>query len=214
MTYLQLVNNVLRRMREDEVTSVNQNTYSKMVGDFVNDAQKIVADAWDWSQLRQVITINTVAGTSEYLLSGANYDSKILTSWNDTSNLWLEYQPTQWIERAYFTAEVPEGSPMYYTNYSMTSGEPVVKVYPEPNDVYTLVFNVVVRDVTLTNNTDVVLLPTLPIIHLAVALLARERGETGGTATNEYLGIADRYLSDAIAHDANRHPEELVWNYV
>jgi hypothetical protein len=71
MTYLQLVNNVLRRMREDEVTSVNQNTYSKMVGDFVNDAQKIVADAWDWSQLRQVITINTVAGTSEYLLSGA-----------------------------------------------------------------------------------------------------------------------------------------------
>lgn len=34
-TYLNIVNEVLRRLREDEVTSVAQNTYSKMVGDFV-----------------------------------------------------------------------------------------------------------------------------------------------------------------------------------
>ena len=214
MTYLQLVNNVLRRMREDEVTSVNQNTYSKMVGDFVNDAMKLVADSWDWSQLRQVITINTVSGTSDYALTGAGYDSKIMTAWNDTINLWLEYQPTQWVERAYYTAEVPEGAPMYYTNYSMSAGVPQIKLYPEPNDVYTLVFNTVVRDVSLSGNDDVVLLPTLPVIHLAIALLARERGETGGTATAEYFGIADKYLSDAISHDANRHPEELTWNYV
>ena len=43
MTYLNLVNNVLRRLREDEVSSVTDNTYSKMVGDFVNDAKKMVA---------------------------------------------------------------------------------------------------------------------------------------------------------------------------
>ena len=42
MTYLNLVNNVLRRLREDEVSSVTDNTYSKMVGDFVNDAKKMV----------------------------------------------------------------------------------------------------------------------------------------------------------------------------
>ena len=52
MTYLNLVNNVLRRLREDEVSSVTDNTYSKMVGDFVNDAKKMVEDAWDWSALR------------------------------------------------------------------------------------------------------------------------------------------------------------------
>ena len=214
MTYLQLVNNVLRRMREDEVLSVDANTYSKMVGDFVNDAQKLIADAWDWSQLRQVITVNTIVDVSDYALTGAGYDSKIMTAWNDTSNLWLEYQPTQWIERAYYTAEVPVGAPTYYTNYNMDAGVPQIKLYPKPNDVYSLVFNVVIRDVTLTNNDDVVLLPTLPIIHLAIALLARERGETGGTSTAEYFGLADKYLSDAIAHDANRHPEELTWNYI
>jgi len=36
MTYLDLVNNVLRRLREDEVTTVNANVYSRMVGDFIN----------------------------------------------------------------------------------------------------------------------------------------------------------------------------------
>jgi hypothetical protein len=56
MTYLNLVNNVLRRLREDEVSSVQDNTYSKMVGDFVNDAKKFVESAWDWSALRTTLT--------------------------------------------------------------------------------------------------------------------------------------------------------------
>jgi len=47
MTYLDVVNNVLRRMREEEVNSVSDTTYSKMVGDFVNDAKRIVENAWD-----------------------------------------------------------------------------------------------------------------------------------------------------------------------
>jgi hypothetical protein len=59
MTYLNLVNNVLRRMREEEVASVSSNTYSKMVGDFVNDAKRTVEDSWDWSALRTTLTIST-----------------------------------------------------------------------------------------------------------------------------------------------------------
>ena len=41
MTYLNLVNNVLRRLREDQVTTVYFNTYSSMVGDFINDAKTL-----------------------------------------------------------------------------------------------------------------------------------------------------------------------------
>jgi hypothetical protein len=41
MTYLNLVNNVLRRLREDEVTTVNSDTYSAMVGDYINDAKHL-----------------------------------------------------------------------------------------------------------------------------------------------------------------------------
>ena len=57
-------------------------------------------------------------------------------------------------------------------------------------------------------------MPSQPVIHLAVALLARERGETGGTSTAEYFGIADRYLSDAIAIDAAKHPEEMYFRTI
>jgi hypothetical protein len=51
----------------------------------------------------------------------------------------------------------------------------------------------------------------MPIIHNAVALLARERGETGGTTTQDYFIIADKYLSDAIAQDAYKNPEEFIY---
>ena len=62
MTYLQLVNSVLRRMRETEkntIVELQHDSYVKLVGEFVNDARRIVEDAWDWSALRKTITVTT-----------------------------------------------------------------------------------------------------------------------------------------------------------
>ena len=39
MTYLQLVNAVMRRLREEEITTVDESDYAKLIGDFVNDAK-------------------------------------------------------------------------------------------------------------------------------------------------------------------------------
>ena len=50
MTYLDAINRVLRRLREDEVSSVTSTAYSKLIGDYVNDAVRLVEDAWDWSK--------------------------------------------------------------------------------------------------------------------------------------------------------------------
>jgi hypothetical protein len=41
MTYLQLVNKVLTRLRENTVDTVGQSTYSALVGELVNDAKRI-----------------------------------------------------------------------------------------------------------------------------------------------------------------------------
>jgi hypothetical protein len=41
MTYVQLVNSVLRRLRENEVTTVQSDNYSKLIGDLVNDAKDL-----------------------------------------------------------------------------------------------------------------------------------------------------------------------------
>ena len=61
----------------------------------------------------------------------------------------------------------------------------------------------------MSSDTDAVTIPYLPIVHQAIALLARERGETGGTTSAEYFAIANKYLSDAIAYDSYQHPEEF-----
>lgn len=212
MTYLEIVNNVLRRMREDEVTSVQQTTYSKMVGDFVNDAKNLVETSWDWSGLRTTLTISTTEGVFNYVLTGSQNRIKELNVINDTSNIFMEYRPAVWFDEKYLNQDPASGSPEYFTYNGIDSaGDTQIDVYPKPDGVYTLRFNCVLRNDALSADEDQLLIPSMPVVHLAIALLARERGETGGTSTPEYFGIADKYLSDAIALDAQKHPEETIW---
>ena len=212
MTYLDLVNNVLRRMREEEVSSVSESTYSKMVGDFVNDAKKIVEAAWDWSALRTTLTITTSADVFNYVLVGSQNRIKALDVINDTSNFFMQYQPSSWFDNQYMNQTPATGAPQYYTYNGIDSqGDSQIDVYPKPDGVYTLRFNCILRNEDLNADVDQLLIPHMPVVHLAIALLARERGETGGTSAPEYFGIADKYLSDAIALDAQKHPDETIW---
>ena len=71
MTYLDLVNNVLRRIRETEVSSVQSTAYSKLIGDLINDAKDLVETSWDWSALRTTLTITTTADVFNYSLTGS-----------------------------------------------------------------------------------------------------------------------------------------------
>ena len=212
MTYLNLVNNVLRRMREEEVASVASTTYSKMVGDFVNDAKRTVEDSWDWSALRTTLTITTTDDIFNYVLTGSQNRIKELNVINDTSNIIMEYRPAKYFDEQYLVEDPIKGSPKFFTYNGVNSnGDTQIDVYPKPDGVYTLRFNCVLRGADLSTDTDELLVPAMPVIHLAIALLARERGETGGTSAPEYFNIANQYLSDAIALDAQKHPEEVIF---
>ena len=215
MTYLNIMNNVLRRLREEEVNSVNDSTYSKMAGDFINDAKTIVEEAADWSALRTTIVINTVADENTYSLTGCGDNVKVMSALNDTQNCFMEYQSKDWFnDRLYISDEV-SSAPQYYTYHGLdANGDTQFLVNPKPDGVYSLRFDVVKRQADLTTDNTNLLVPEKPVIHLAVALLARERGETGGTSTAEYFTIADKYLSDAIAIDAAKHPEEMIFRTI
>ena len=212
MTYLQLVNNVLRRIREEEVASVSSTTYSKMIGDFVNDAKKLVEASWDWSALRTTLTITTSADIFNYVLTGSQNRVKALDVINDTSNFFMEYRTSKWFDNQYLNQTPARGSPQFYTYNGVDSqGDSQIDVYPKPDGVYSLRFNCALRNPDLSADTDTLKIPAMPVVHLAVALASRERGETGGTATQEYFAMANKYLSDAIAQDAGRHPEETIF---
>ena len=215
MTYLNLMNSVLRRLREEETTSVTSTTYVKMVGDFINDAKTLVGQAADWSALRETITISTTASDNTYSLTGGGDNIKVMSMLNDTENCFMEYQTKDWFNEQLYISSAAEGAPRYFTYNGLdASGDTQILVGPTPDGVYSIRVDTVKRQADLSANDDVLLVPAQPVIHLAVALLARERGETGGTSTTEYFTIANQYLSDAIAIDAAKHPEEMVFRTI
>jgi len=215
MTYLNLMNNVLRRLREEETTSVTGTTYVKMVGDFINDAKKLVEEATDWSALRDTIVVTTAASDNSYSLTGSSDNVKVMSVLNDTKNCFMNYQTKDWFNEQIYLLNASEGSPLYYTYNGLdANGDTEVLVSPKPDGVYSLRFNVIKRQADLSTNTDTLLVPSMPVVHLSVALLARERGETGGTSTAEYFAIADKFLSDAVAIDAAKHPEEMIFRTI
>jgi len=229
MTYINIMNNVLRRLREEEVTTVNQSTYSKMAGDFINDAKTMVEQAADWSGLRTTTSVFIVADDNVYSLAGSGDDVKVMSAYSYVTasgsgpGNHLQYQTKDWfndqqyIDRSLVIAAEGglTGKPLYYTFDGLDdNGDTQIRLYPMPDASYGGRFQLVKRQGDLTSNDDKLLVPAQPVIHLAVALLARERGETGGTSTAEYFAIADKYLSDAIAIDAAKHPEEMIFRTI
>ena len=215
MTYLNLMNSVLRRLREEETTSVTSTTYNKMVGDFINDAKTLVGQAADWSALRETLTISTTASDNTYSLTGGGDNVKVMSMLNDTQNCFMTYQTKDWFNDALYISNAVEGAPKYFTYNGLDgNGDTQILFGPTPDGVYSIRVDLVKRQADLAANDDSLLIPAQPVIHLAVALLARERGETGGTSTAEYFQIANQYLSDAIAIDAAKHPEEMVFRTV
>jgi len=212
MTYLQLVNSVLRRLREDEVTTVAQNSYSKLIGEYVNDAKRTVEDSYDWTALRTTLTVSTTADTFNYVLTDSQNRMKILDVINDTSNFFMQYKTSRWMDQAFLIDEPPIGAPQFYSfNGVNAAGDNGIDLYPKPDKAYQVRFNVVLRTSDFTADTDNMQIPSSAVVQLATALGARERGETGGTSAAELFSLADRTLADAIAIDASQHPEETIW---
>ena len=68
MTYLELVNDVLVRLRESTVSTVGETTYSSLIGKFVNDAKRQIEDSYSWNCLSTVVTVTTAATQAHTLL--------------------------------------------------------------------------------------------------------------------------------------------------
>ena len=212
MTYLTLVNNVLKRLRERTVSTVEETSYSTLIAMLVNDAKQEVEQAWDWSALRTTLTATTTAGAFAYELTGAGDNVKVLDVINDTSNYFMRYQTASDFNNYYLNTTATQGPPRYYSfNGIDDNGDTIIEVFPPPDGEYLIRFNIVDRQSDLSTDTDVLLCPQKPVEMLAYAKAVEERGEDGGTASQSAYSTASRVLNDAIALDAAKHPEEVIW---
>jgi hypothetical protein len=213
-TYLDLVNDVLIRMREPEVTTVNENTLSKLVGRLVNDAKRQVEDAYAWNALTDTLIIETEADTYGYVLTGSGTRFKVIDAQDNTNKAVINPLSTKLMSQ-YLLNNTSPGNPMYYNfNGIHSTGDTKVDFYPVPNAGLTLYFNLYIPEPELTSDTATMLVPKEPVVLGAFARALVERGEDGGLNSSEAYGLYKSSLADAIAIESSRYVEEETWEAV
>lgn len=224
MTYLQLVNRVLRRLREDAVTDFTEE-YTALVADFVADAHEYVRTAHDWSIFDQEVSVPLIASTRTYDLSadtgdGGNVylgdpvvtteatlrylDNAPVASWFE-SHAATQGQPIRQISwsqyQTFYNVDTSqEGTqPMYFALRKTADGwEMAVWPTPSVSDGEVRMLWTIPEaplDVDATDAVSVVVdLPYRPVFLRALYFALNERGEEIG----EPGGKAETQADDAL----------------
>jgi hypothetical protein len=208
MTYLELVNDVLIRLRESSVTTVGETAYSSLIGKFVNDAKRQIEDSFNWNVLSTTVTITTVANTSSYSMTGAGQKFQVNDAINTTSDVGLQNISFVRMNRNLNFATPATGVPAEYAFSGVDgSGDTKVDLYAIPDGVYTILFDLAVPQAALSSDGTSVKVLDYLVAQSAYARALIERGEDGGTASSEAYALFRGMLSDAIALESTRYVE-------
>jgi hypothetical protein len=214
-TYLDIVNKVLLRLREEEVATVGETAYSQLIGSFVNVVKNEVEGAWPWFDLRESYTVNTVAGTTSYALTSCTAKANPLDVWNLTEK-W-EMERIQWREMnrnvyAWGLDTPTRAIPFQWCpNGTNGSDNYQVLVYPVPDAAYQLQFNMYVPTAPLSAGTDRYYGPLEPMVEGVLAYAYKERGEDGGMSSKEQFQIYHDMLALAVSREQGQSENDTLW---
>jgi hypothetical protein len=208
MTYLELVNDVLVRLRETTVATVSETSYSSLIGKFVNDAKRQIEDAYAWNVLGTTITLSTTSGTYEYGLTGAGQKFQVIDVINVTSNVGMKNIDFASMNRKQNFSTPVSGIPYEYAFDGVDNNyDTKVTIYPRPDGVYSIPFSLTVPQATLSSDATIVAVPDVLVVQNAYARALVERGEDGGLSSSEAYQLYKAMLSDYIALEGTRYPE-------
>jgi hypothetical protein len=208
MTYLQLINDVLVRLRETQVSSSNETTYSTLIGRFVNDAKRQIEDSFSWNVLGKTVTVTTTPGTYIYSLTGAGQKFQVMDVLNVTSNVGMRNISFVEMNRFQNFATPGQGIPDTFAFDGVDgNGDTKVVLYARPDGVYTIPFSLTVPQAPLTTDNTLVLVSDSLVVQNAYARALVERGEDGGLNSSEAYQLYKGMLADQIALEGTRYPE-------
>ena len=211
MTYLELVNNVLTRLREPMITSVDksEDAVVNIVKNLVNDAKRHVEMAHSWNATRKLWQFTTELGKTSYILEDTSGGCRITGVMVNGNHI------HQW-DLSTLIHQTNKTGLSYRYAYDGTDNEGNISLRFDPVPDAGIVIHVLGHQVLadLKSDTDELRLPDQPVLYYALALAARERGEVGGQTAQELFSMASQYISDAIALDANLSPTEKTWAVV
>jgi len=219
MTYRELINEVLIRLREDTILTdwsgnINNSTtvteYQKVVGAMINDSKRTIENFHDWLVLRETVNISTVNGTKNYNLSSGQ-ELKIIDSINNATGTQLTQVSRSYLNKQKYPTD-PTGEPLYYGfNGADSSNNLKIDLSPVPITAETISFDIVKAQGELTAATTVIKVPQKPVVLGAWARAISERGEDGGTQTTIVAEEAMQALKQAIMLDSGNTQYETQW---
>jgi len=219
MTYRELINEVLIRLREDTISTdwsgdINDSStvsdYHKVIGSLVNDAKRSVENYHDWLVLRETVDISTVAGTKNYNLSSGQ-EFKIVDAINNTTGTQLVQVSRSYLNSVKYPTDTT-GEPHYYGfNGADSSNNLKVDLSPVPINAETISFDIIKNQDDLTTAATTLKVPSKPVVLHAWARAISERGEDGGTQSDLMSQEANQALKQAIMLDSGNTQYETDW---
>lgn len=134
MNYLEMCNEVLVRMREQEIERVDDpmnDPQQRLVCKFVNDAKRLVENSHTWNGLRKVWVIDLAHEVHKYNLMGASEQTPIYLVRYVSGAVLKEANP-RWMERK----PGQNGSPHWYTLSNVHNHNVTLKVWPYPDNTF------------------------------------------------------------------------------
>jgi hypothetical protein len=223
MNYLDIVNKVLKKLREDTVASVEANDYSILIGEFVNDAKKLVENAWNWSTLTQSYTVAGDGTNTIYVLTNSPEDARMLY---DECNRPLAFETTSGQEMQLMQVSIDTAIRRYttdptgfesstqptYFSFIPAGGTWTVKFEGIPSADRDYIFYLCSPQDELEDDGDLLTVPWRPVVNLATLYALDERGEEIGEPGSKAWIRYETSLADAVALDSlvNPHRAEFT----
>lgn len=213
-TVLDVVNKVLRKLRESAVATIDGDDYAELITDFLTETKNEVEDAWDWTSLKGTVLLDTVIGTYRYKLAAVYMNSKIADIYDQTNDNYLEFDPDK-VKEGLKYATPETGQPLYYDFVGFNDGEMLIDLFPVP-DVADVRFYVngkfVQGDLGYTDpGTTYLATPQMPLVLGTFAKAVEERGDDDGEALTKAEAKYNRSLADAISYENAAQGDPTVW---
>ena len=219
MTFRELINEVLIRLREETIATdwsgnINDSTtvtdYQKVIGSLINDSKRNIEMYHDWLVLRETKDIATVSSTRNYNLSSGQ-EIKIIDVINQSTGANLVQVSRQYINSTIYPSE-NSGEPMYYAfNGADSSNNLKVDLEPKPNSVQTISFDMVKYQDELKTASTVIKIPNKPVVIGSWMRAVAERGEDGGTQSTVIAMEYKEILNQSIMVDSGNTQYESDW---
>ena len=213
-TRLQIINEVLPRLREGTVATASSTTYAALVASVLNTIKTQIEQAWMWRDLRDTYTVTAVPGTTSYALTSSGQFAQIIDVWNETSNLEVDRGTTRGFNAKFFgvdtvqTGDVSEYNPVGLdANYDVQ-----IDTWPDVTSTNTLKVNLYVPAGDPATDSTVILVPNQILIEGMVWYLMAERGDDGGVQVEAQKTLYQEMLGGAIAGEIGQDSSEADWN--